>query len=70
MEQIKQTIDNTIYGYDPKEFMPIRVDGQVANWDAFVLYKAQRVARRAGHAIAAVVETIYEATQPAAEAER
>ncbi|HEX4774977.1 MAG TPA: hypothetical protein VH234_05675 [Candidatus Saccharimonadales bacterium] len=42
MEQIKQTIENKIYGYDPNEFMPIYRDGQVDNRNAFIAYKARR----------------------------
>ena len=43
MERITNTIDNTIYGYDPKEFMPIRVDGELANRNEFIAYKLKRL---------------------------
>jgi hypothetical protein len=58
METITNTIDNALFGYNPAEFMPIRVDGEVANWDAFVVYKAQRAARNVGHLLSTVVEHI------------
>lgn len=58
MEKLTNTIEQTIYGYDPKEFMPIRVDGHVANWNAFVMYKARRAARHISRFIGRAVETV------------
>lgn len=63
MEKLTNTIEQTIYGYDPSEFMPIRIDGEVANWDAFVAYKAKRAVRHLGHAVAKTFEVVAEATQ-------
>lgn len=42
MEKIKQTIENTVYGYNPQEFMPIFEEGQLANRSAFIAYKLRR----------------------------
>jgi hypothetical protein len=49
IKNITQTIENKIYGYDPTEFMPIRYDGEVANWDQFAIYKAEKIAQAVGH---------------------
>lgn len=61
MEQIKQTInakiDSTIFGYESGEFMPIRVDGEIANWDAFAIYKAEKVAQGIGRIARRTAET-------------
>lgn len=48
MSNITQTIENALYNYDPNEFMPVTVDGEIANWNAFALYKAKRVANHLG----------------------
>ena len=46
MKHIKQTIDNLLYGYDPREFMPIWCDGKLANRNKFILYKVQKMITR------------------------
>ena len=40
---IKQTVEQTLYGYDPTEFMPVRVDGELQNKGEFVAYKAEQL---------------------------
>lgn len=56
MEKLTNKIDQTIYGYDPKEFMPIFQDGQLANRSAFMAYKVRRAGQRAGRAIGRTIE--------------
>ena len=47
MKNIQNKLEQAIYGYEPSEFLPIRVDGQVSNWDQFAIYKAKRLFRKA-----------------------
>lgn len=42
---MKNKIENAIYGYNPKEFLPIRVDGRLANRNKFVAYKISRLVK-------------------------
>jgi hypothetical protein len=51
MTNIKTVIENSLYQYDQNEFMPVYVDGQLANKPEFVAYKAGRAAEHIGHAL-------------------
>jgi hypothetical protein len=42
---MKDLIINTFDRYNPNEFMPIFVDGQLDNKNEFLIYKAKRAAR-------------------------
>lgn len=39
MKRIAQTIDTIKYSYDPEEFFPVRVEGELINKSEFVKYK-------------------------------
>lgn len=43
MKKLKQIIDDKLYSYNPREFMPIYMDGQLANRNAFVAYKIKHL---------------------------
>lgn len=43
MKNIAQTIDKAIYGYERNDFLPIYIEGQWANRNEFIAYKAKRV---------------------------
>jgi len=43
MKKIKQIIDHKLYSYNPREFMPIYMDGQLANKNQFVAYKIKHL---------------------------
>lgn len=51
MQQINNKIQNTIYGYNPNEFLPIFMDGRLDNRNAFIAYKTKRVLSTAGRGI-------------------
>jgi hypothetical protein len=40
---IQNKFDQVIFGYVEGEFLPIKRDGRVANWDMFILYKLNKV---------------------------
>lgn len=44
-----QTLENKFYQYDPKQYMPIYQDGELANRNEFYAYKAKQVASGIGH---------------------
>jgi len=46
MNRIKQTIDTMLYSYNPREFMPIYMDGKLANRNQFILYKVKNIVTR------------------------
>lgn len=46
MQYITQKIENTIYSYDPAEFMPIWYEDKLANKSDFVRYKIKRLITR------------------------
>ena len=46
---VKQTLEQAIYGYDPNEFMPIRDNGELQNKGEFVAYKAEQFGSAIGH---------------------
>lgn len=41
MKHIIQKFDVIVYGYNPMEFMPIRVDGELSNRAQFIAYKTR-----------------------------
>ena len=43
---LKHTSPNTIFGYDPNKFMPIRYNGQLQNKSEFVRYKLNSIIHR------------------------
>lgn len=45
MKHIAETIEHAIYGYDPKEFLPIYYDGRPSNLGKFALYKVGCIIR-------------------------
>lgn len=49
MTSIKQHIEDSIYGYDAREFMPIFYEGHLENKAEFVAYKAEKFASALGH---------------------
>lgn len=46
MKQIKQKFDSILYSYNPREFMPIYIDGKLANRNQFILYKVKTIVTR------------------------
>lgn len=54
--KITQTIENTIYGYNPQEFLPVFRDGELDNRTAFVAYKLGRARQHLGQFIERVIE--------------
>ena len=53
------TIKNKYYTYEPNQFLPIYIDGALANRNEFHLYKLKRVARRAGHSLAVSIDRAF-----------
>lgn len=53
-----QKIEQTIYGYDPSEFLPIRRDGQLDNKLGFIAYKAGKIGQVLGHVGMAAIEAM------------
>lgn len=43
-----QKIEQTIYGYDPNEFLPVYRDGRLDNRLGFIAYKAGKVGQVLG----------------------
>jgi hypothetical protein len=54
---VKQTLEQAIYGYDPTEFMPIRDNGELVNRGEFMAYKAGQLTEAVGHAAHTAFET-------------
>lgn len=54
--KLTQTIENTIYGYNPQEFLPVFRDGELDNRAAFLVYKIARVRQHVGQFIERLVE--------------
>lgn len=46
MQNIKNKLELSIYGYDANEFMPIRYDNALVNRNEFILYKVKRLVRK------------------------
>lgn len=40
---MKEKIEILVYGYDKTQFMPIFRDGELANRNEFIVYKAKRL---------------------------
>lgn len=53
------TIKNKYYTYEPNQFLPIYIDGALANRNEFHLYKLKRVAARAGSRLAAGIDRAF-----------
>lgn len=47
---LKQTLETSLYGYDPHEFFPIFYEGELMNKGEFVAYKAGKAAEVLGSA--------------------
>lgn len=45
MKHLKQKLDLVLYGYDCREFLPIRYDGQLVNRSAYLTYRVKRLIR-------------------------
>lgn len=56
---MKNIIQNTIYGYNPNEYLPVFVDGELANRNAFIAYKAKRAVIGLGSAAGKLLEVTY-----------
>lgn len=56
MNRIKQTIEHTIYGYNPNDFLPVWRDGKLENKGEFVAYKAEQFAGVLGHLASRTLE--------------
>jgi hypothetical protein len=56
MINLKQTIENAIYSYQPEEFLPIFYDGELDNKAEFVAYKAERTLKHLGNFAARTVQ--------------
>lgn len=54
---LKQRFDSALYGYSPDEFLPVFEDGQLANRNKFIVYKAERAALQLGHFAAHTART-------------
>lgn len=46
MKHLKNKLDNLLYGYDPKAYMPIRVNGKLRNKRQYLSYKAKALLNR------------------------
>lgn len=53
------TIKNKYYTYEPNQFLPIYVDGALANRNEFHLYKFKRVASRVGTRLAHGIDRAF-----------
>ena len=40
---MKRKIENIIYSYDPKQFMPIYIDGTFSNRKQYIAYKISKL---------------------------
>lgn len=58
IEKIQDKIDETIYGYDRNEFLPIFEEGELANQSAFVAYKLKRGMQHIGNVAVAGLEAL------------
>lgn len=46
MKNINNKINELLYGYDPKAYMPIRVNGKLSNKRQYLTYKAKALLNR------------------------
>jgi hypothetical protein len=63
INKIKNTITNKYYKYQPSEFMPIFIEGELANKKEFHWYKAKRAAGHVHWYIKALRYEIKQAQQ-------
>lgn len=52
-------IKNKYYQYSPNEFLPIYVEGKLANKNEFHLYKLKKAALAADHAFQVAIDRAY-----------
>ena len=53
---IKEAVLDMAFGYDPREYFPVFVDGELSNKSQFVQYKAQRARLAVRRAIRASLQ--------------
>ena len=56
IQTIENKIEDTIYGYDAREFFPVFEEGKLANRSAFIAYKLRKAADHAGTIAQGIVE--------------